>query len=393
MANTLVVVPSVPAAPDGDGFFLDRKAVEGQALFVELWPGPVRFLMRPGDRSAIAFGQHYRRDELPCEIRLIPDDPTDLPGAFDDAAVILAAADSHNDLTIADRATAPVVYIIEYTLATRLRINQLYNGWSLRGLKTGLWTIKTEIARRRAMRRAAGLQCNGTPAFAAFGPLSANPMLYFDTRVTEAQQIDATALQNKKAAIRSGRPLRIAFSGRLDAMKGVDHLIPVAAALAALGVDFHLDIYGDGSLRDRLAEQIAAKGLADRVTMHGPVSFNDDLVPAMIGHTDLFLCCHRQADPSCTYLETLSCGVPIVGYGNDAFRGVARLGEIGTVVAMNDIAGAAAAIAALDADRPRLAAMADAAAKAGRDHSFEREFGARIAHLRAIADAGGRGGA
>lgn len=32
--------------------------------------------------------------------------------------------------------------------------------------------------------------------------------------------------------------------------------------------------------------------------------------------------CHRQGDPSCTYLETYACGMPIVGYNNQAHQGI-----------------------------------------------------------------------
>jgi glycosyltransferase involved in cell wall biosynthesis len=115
------------------------------------------------------------------------------------------------------------------------------------------------------------------------------------------------------------------------------------------------------------------------------VPFDAVLVPLMKDRVDLFLCCHRQDDPSCTYLETLSCGVPIVGYDNAAFAGVLALGDVGLAVAMDDPAAAARAIRQLAADRDRLATMADAAAAVGRAHSFERTFAARIDHLKAIA--------
>ena len=88
-----------------------------------------------------------------------------------------------------------------------------------------------------------------------------------------------------------------------------------------------------------------------------------------------------QSDPSCTYLETLGCGVPIVGYGNAAFTGVLALGKVGMSVPIDDINGAASAIAQLSKNRQMLSSMMEAAARVGRAHSFEKEFAARVRHL------------
>lgn len=385
--RTLVVVPSVRAVPDGDGLFLDRKAVEGLELYAQLWPGPVRCLMRVGDRSTIGYGATYAPADLPFAIELIPDDLRAARAAFANAAVVLAAGDSHLDFAAVDVTRAPVAFIIEYTLATRLRINRLSQPRALARWKSAAWTVLTEARRRRAFRRAAGLQCNGTPAYDAYRRLSPDALLYFDTRTRAAAQISSEQLAAKQAGIRADAPLRIAFSGRLEPMKGADHLIPVARALAQSEVAFHLDIYGDGSLRGAMAAAVARDGLHDRVTLHGPVPFDTALIPAMIERTDLFLCCHRQADPSCTYLETLGCGVPIVGYDNAAFVGVLGLGDVGVAVAMDDPDAAARAIAALASDRDRLATLAGNAASISRAHSFESVFAARVAHLRRIAGA------
>lgn len=386
MAPTLIVLPSVRAVPDGKRFFLDRKAVEGLGLYAKLWPGPVRCLMRQGERGAIGYGDTFAPDDLPFQLALIRDDPTAQPEAFADAALVLAAGDNHRDFPLAGAVAAPLVYIIEYTLATRLRIVRLTERRPLRAAKSMLWTVATERKRRRAFGHAAGLQCNGRPAYDAYRAATPDPLLFFDTRTTDARQIGDTALAAKQADVSAGRPLRLAFSGRLEPMKGADHLVPVATALARRGIAFTFDVYGDGSLRGAMAAAIGAAGLADRVILHGAVPFEEALIPAMIGRTDLFVCCHRQADPSCTYLETLSCGVPIVGYDNAAFQGVLGLGDAGAAVPMDRPDAVAAAIARLDSDRPALAAMTATAARIGAAHSFEKVFAARIAHLRAIAE-------
>jgi glycosyltransferase involved in cell wall biosynthesis len=383
--NVLVVMPSVPAAARGDGFFLDIKMVEGLVLYARLWDGPVRCAIRAGDPGQIAFGRDYTAAELPFEVVMIDADATGIGALTRDAAVVLAAGDNHRDLQLPELTDVPVVFIIEYTLTTRLRIIAIEQGRTLAAFKNMVWTLLTERRRRRAFARSAGLQANGQPGYAAYRRSSPSILRYFDSRLSDAQQIAAPALAAKQAAMREGRPLRIVFSGRLEVMKGADHLVRVATELDRAGVPFTLDIYGDGVLRPAMQRAIEATALTDRVVLHGKVPFDQVLVPLMKERVDLFLCCHRQDDPSCTYLETLSCGVPIVGYDNAAFAGVLALGDVGIAVAMDDPAAAARAIATLAGDRPRLAAMADAAAAIGRAHSFERTFAARIDHLKAIA--------
>lgn len=374
-------------ARDGDGLFLDIKAVDGLRAFAAAWPGPVRCLMRVGTRQDIGYGRVYRAADLPFEVVPANEQIIDDLTRVEDAAVILAAGDNYQDLGLAAAINRPVVYIIEYTLATRLRIVWLDRGLSFKALRSMVWTLGTEVARRRAFRRAAGLQANGTPAYERYRRLTPRSMLYFDTRTSASQQITPAQLVAKQQSMLAGRPLRLAFSGRLERMKGADHLIDVASHVAALGIAFTLDIFGDGALRPAIETAIARRGLGAMVRLRGAVPFDTVLMPTMIESVDLFLCCHRQADPSCTYMETLSCGVPIVGYDNAAFAGIARLGPVGTLVRMDDAREAARAVAALNADRLQLAAMAEAAVDVSRANSFEATFDKRIDHLRLVAGA------
>ena len=43
----------------------------------------------------------------------------------------------------------------------------------------------------------------------------------------------------------------------------------------------------------------------------GVVDFETELVPFTRQNADIFLGCHRQSDPSCTYLEAMGCGVAV----------------------------------------------------------------------------------
>ena len=68
---------------------------------------------------------------------------------------------------------------------------------------------------------------------------------------------------------RSGA-LRIASVGRLEGdAKGSDLLVPIAAHLARHGLDFQLDVVGDGPFREALVRSVDAASLGERVRLRG----------------------------------------------------------------------------------------------------------------------------
>lgn len=388
-APLLVVVPNVGMSRNGDRIYMDIKAVEGLALYASLWPGPVRCISRTCDPDTISFGRWYQSGDLPFEPVVVDSraDAAAIMHLANDAALILAGADNHLDLGLPEASrNIPVVMTIENTLRTRLDILSLSDGRMSQKIKTAIWLVLTERKRMRALASAAGLQANGTPAYWTYGHKNSAGMLYFDTRLRASDFIGMEGATRKAAELANGNPLRLAFSGRLEAIKGAEDLIDVMAVVRHRGkTKCHLNIYGNGSLQDRIRKQIERDGLSDWVTLNEPADFNEELVPLLKSRVDLFLCCHPQADPSCTYLETLGCGVPIVGYSNRAFEGVLSLGSCGVGVPVRDVEAMASAIERLDEDRSLLATLTCGAAEVASSRLFELMFADRIAHMRALA--------
>ena len=119
----------------------------------------------------------------------------------------------------------------------------------------------------------------------------------------------------------------------------------------------------------------------------GVLDFHTQLLPMVARSVDLFVCCHRQGDPSCTYLETMSCGTPIVGYDNEAFRGVVDQSGAGWLTPMDDPTELAACIAALHSSRDLLADAALRSLDFASNHTFEKVMQARVDHLVTCATA------
>jgi glycosyltransferase involved in cell wall biosynthesis len=114
---------------------------------------------------------------------------------------------------------------------------------------------------------------------------------------------------------------RLVFVGELDLQDGV---LSLPLLLAEPGLEkATLTVVGDGAVRERLAAELAAAGVADRVRFTGRVPHSE--VPELIGAADICI------DPApCTELnhrstmikiaEYLAAGRPVVAFGLDETR-------------------------------------------------------------------------
>ena len=383
----LTLFAAVPAARAQDGrLLLDDKFASGMALHARQWPGPVRAVMRDMGAEALPFASAIDPATLNFQVTLLPPDAP-LETALGQApGVILASADMTEQLGLGDAARArglSVVYGIEYTLDTRLQIARIERGRSLpKKLWSMLWNLRQERGRRAALRAADGIQMNGFPAEQDYAAMNALPLRYLDNRMSA--QIMATEAEVDARRQRHGerRPLRLIHSGRLEPMKGGHLLVPLAQALCDARVPFTLDIYGAGSLEADIRTGIAAAPqLRERVQLHAPVPFESELVPISRQQADVFVSCHVQSDPSCTYLEAMGCGLPVVGFANRMLAALVRDSQGGWCLPMGDVAQMAALIGTLDRDRASVMTHADAALRYARQHDFQAEFDARMRHL------------
>lgn len=287
-----------------------------------------------------------------------------------------------------------VVYSIEYTIGTRIQIAMLDNSRSLpRRLYSVLWNLLQESKRRRAFRRAHGLQANGYPAYRAYRRLNPNTILYLDNRMTPELFASEAEMEARHAHLVGGGPLRLVNSGRLEPMKGAQDLIPVARILQRSGMAFSLDIYGTGSLKTRIAEDIRSHGLERRVFLHEPVDFETELTPAFRKGADIFLSCHRQADPSCTYIESMGCGLAVLGYDNRMWAALLEQSQAGWSVPLGNAAALAEKIIEIDKRRGEIVERCRNARSFALAHDFRTEFKKRIDHLKMLTtgDAAGPG--
>ncbi|GHF75477.1 hypothetical protein GCM10017056_52460 [Seohaeicola zhoushanensis] len=355
--------------------------------YAEAWNGPVSSSLQLRN-EAVPFGRTVDPADLPFALHLRQ------PGERMDRAflesfdVILCSGDNHRYLDLAERCAntrTKLVYIIEYTPQTRRQIIFLDPRASIFAKLYSLaWTHRQERRRRRAFRRCDGLQANGYPAMEVYRRVNANTILYLDNRITSALVATEAEIAAREAHIRSGKPIRILHSGRLEPLKGAQDLVPIARRLLERGVNFELDIFGTGSLAAGIRREIDATGLSSRVRLHDPVDFETGLVPFARTRADIFLSCHRQSDPSCTYLESMGCGLPIAGYANEMWKGLREASDAGWTVPLGDWKARADQLHDIALRREEIVDKAAKAVSFASAHLFEQEFQRRIDHLQAL---------
>jgi len=161
--------------------------------------------------------------------------------------------------------------------------------------------------------------------------------------------------------------LRLLYLGRLDDdQKGVMLLPRIARQLLSAGVEFHLDIIGDGPDHDRLGNAFAPASLHARVTFHGTMRREEALPHLRRAH--LFLLPSRYEGVPWALLETMACGcVPIVSRIAGATDYVVDHGTNGLLCTVGQASEFTQAIMDLAADRQRLETFSSAAVRTIRD--------------------------
>ena len=383
----LILLPALKAlrSPRGD-LRLTQKYLDGVAMFARYWPGPVTSLVEITKQPSTEMD--LVEVDLTDGFEIRPANPARLVRRLRRGAVALGFLTARElGLVGACRlARLPLVMTSEYTLSTEMQIVDGENLWKPRALKRKAWLWRHDLVRQRIVPAIEGLQCSGTPTYEAYRDAQPNTLLFFDNRVRVDDVVGEEELDRKLTRLATSRgPLRLIFGGRFVAMKGVLELPKVASELVRRGVDFTLEIVGDGPLAGALRAAIDAAGLGARVRVTPPLDFRSGWVPKLKAEADLFLCCHTQGDPSSTYPEVMSCGVPIVGYANEAFLGIVRHSEAGWSAPLFDVAGLADHVERLTRDRQALVDAARRARAFAVRHAFEKTFRRRAEHLLATS--------
>jgi colanic acid/amylovoran biosynthesis glycosyltransferase len=367
----------------GGRFVLTRKFIEGMTYYAAHWPGPVVAVMDPThEESPNLDNVEVAPEEIPFAVQCLRYDSAELRRYIAGCGFVHWGPHHllHDLGDVLQSAGVPNVYCMELSLQTRCQIIAANVANPLIRLRRYFWEWQEDRRIRRNLPRTSGFEANGTPAFERYGSLSERSSLFFDNRMASTLMISDARLESRLRDMEGGKnPLRLVFSGRLVSIKGAMDVIAVAEALRKRGVAFRLSICGGGPLEAEMRARISSAGLSDCITLKGTLDFATELIPFVSSHADVFVCCHKQGDPSCTYLETFGCGVPIAGYLNEAFDGLLRQADVGWGVPLHQADKLADVLMRLDRNRGEISAKARRAAAFARANDMETTFARRMA--------------
>jgi colanic acid/amylovoran biosynthesis glycosyltransferase len=270
----------------------------------------------------------------------------------------------------------PYILILEYDLQTQITAQTTQIKAKPRRyirIARCVWRYAAEAIPE--MRRAHSLHCNGYPIYDATRRYNANSLLYLDSRMSADMIISPDELADRLAK-HGERPLRLLFSGRYEYMKGADDAVRVAVECLRRGLNIEMHFYGQGSLHDEM-EKIAAQATkAGRIHINCAIPYTE--LVKISRSFDLFVCCHIQSDPSCTYLESFGAGLPIVGYANRMWSRLSPASGAGLASPMGHPEKVADDIERLLSNWDVISAMSEKARAFAGQHCFELEFRKRI---------------
>lgn len=156
---------------------------------------------------------------------------------------------------------------------------------------------------------------------------------------------------------RFGPPWRLIHVANLNPVKDQSMLLRAMCRLVEAGLDFHLDIVGQDTLRGRVQIEARVLNLTDRVHFHGFKPINK-LIP-LYQQAHLFLQSSLHESQGVAVLEAAATGAPPIGTAVGLIPELAPAAA--AVVPVGDDTAMAAAIQSLLADRARWEGMSAAA--------------------------------
>ena len=231
-----------------------------------------------------------------------------------------------------------------------------------------------------SMRKARLSLLQGAAVFEAYKDVSPNPHKVLNVQVTPADRISDEEFGKKIERIRSGAPLRIAYTGRAIAMKGPEDWQKCLQRAQAGGLQATAAWLGDGEQLDQLRASAAGRQLSTMVSYPGEVARADAY--QALRDADIFLFCHLTDESPRCLTEALTAGTPIVGYASlYACDLVAERGG-GEFVPLGNWMGLADCLLALDRDRERLVRLLEAARYSSQLYERDAAIDVRIRLMR-----------
>jgi glycosyltransferase involved in cell wall biosynthesis len=177
----------------------------------------------------------------------------------------------------------------------------------------------------------------------------------------------------------AGGVFRILSVGRMEPIKGYPVLLRACRLLSDRGVDWSLDMVGEGPMRPALARLAADLGIAGRVTFHGAVGH--DRMPRRYAEADVLAVSSFMEGVPVVLMEAMASGLAVVSTAVGGVGELVRTGHSGLLVPPGSAEALAESLQALAIDPGKVAAMGAAGRGAVIEGYDSERTGAEVARL------------
>ncbi|MBB6502409.1 glycosyltransferase family 4 protein [Pedobacter cryoconitis] len=125
---------------------------------------------------------------------------------------------------------------------------------------------------------------------------------------------------------------KLMMVGRLSLEKGYDRLVVIANRLKDRFPDWHIDIFGEGPMKNQLLDLYTIENLNTYITIHEPVK---NIKQEYLNRSVFIMTSYTEAMPM-VILEAKSCGLPIVAYNCEGTSELILNNEDGFLIDNND---------------------------------------------------------
>lgn len=151
-----------------------------------------------------------------------------------------------------------------------------------------------------------------------------------------------------------GEPLRIINVGSFQEKKNQIFIVRIADELRKAGLDFQVDLLGDGALRPTVQQAVERMGLQDRIFLRG----NVDRVEDWLRRSHVYLHTAVYEPFGLVLLEAMAAGLPCVVLDGKGNRDILQHGRNGFVFEAQDAGAFAACLGELARSPESYTAMA-----------------------------------
>lgn len=258
------------------------------------------------------------------------------------------------------RAKRPVIFIVD--IDTRKNTSRLYH------LK--IWSLKSYLSNRLTHDPLKWIQIWLAPRMFDLVLLKSPELVrdfgggrphvkdFLDTAHSAEHVFSDEELRAHVDRLQHG-PLRLVFFGRFVPYKGLDRALEAVRIARDRGEDVDLSFIGDGPCLEAMREQIKSLRLEERVSILPPVPYGDALFDKLSDFHAAIATPLTEDTPRAAF-DAMARGLPVIAFDIAYFKGLAEKSGAVALAKWPSAQSLAETIAALNADRARLARMSAA---------------------------------